>query len=508
MKNEALGVIDVGSHAARLGIYQARDGNVEELENLSVPLLLGKDVFTSGKISMRNIRLATEIISDFANVMAEYGVSRYRAFTTSAVREAINSAVFIERVKCACGVDVRILEPAEEVKLTCLAVRDRLKGSLSLKNRHAVICNIGTGSTQFSLLENGRVVNMLSLNFGTLRLREIIEDAHTGARDIHQAIEDFTDNLVSSIARLTPNLVADTLVVTGGNTRCLLNITHHSKKIVNFASLGVKELRSVEKKIAGVPPERLAETYGISDHYAVGLEPCCIFIDKLIASTSAKKASIVVTDTRSVVLRDMLVEVGDGSDEFDKDVVAAAKFMGRKYNYDEDHAKHVRHLALTLFDATSAHHRLGNRDKLLLEVAAILHDIGQFIDTRQHHKHSMYLVGNTQIPGLSSEEIRLVSLVARYHRKAMPRRSHAEFVALPPEQRMRVSALAALLRVADAFDRSHDARVEITSATAKGKNFNIIISSPKDVSLEMLSLSKKQDLFQNYFCLTVKVSVR
>ncbi len=508
MKNETLGVVDIGSHAARLGIYQVCDGRVEELENLSVPLLLGKDVFTSGKISMRNIRLATEIISDFASVMTEYGVARCRAFTTSAVREAVNSEVFIERIKCACGVDVRVLEPAEEVKLTCLAVRERLKGSLSLKKRHAVICNIGTGSTQFSLLEDGRVVNMLSLNFGTLRLREIIEDAHTGVRDIHQAIEDFTDNLVSSIARLTPNLVADALIVTGGNTRCLLNIKHLSKKIVNFASIGVRDLRAIEKKISGVPPERLAETYGISDHYAVGLEPCCIFIDKLIASTSAKKASIVVTDTRSVVLRDMLTDVGDGTDEFDKDVREAARFMGRKYNYDEKHAEHVKRLALTLFDSTATHHRLDKRDKLLLEVAAILHDIGQFIDTRQHHKHSMYLVGSTQIPGISSEEIRLLSLVVRYHRKAMPRRSHPEFVSLPAAQRMRVSALAAILRVADAFDRSHDARVEITSAVIKGKNFNINISSAKDVSLEKLSLSKKQDLFQNHFCLNVKVAVR
>jgi len=506
MENKIFAVIDIGSHAARLEIYQSRGNGIEELERLSVPLLLGRDVFNSGRVSTKNIRLATEIISDFANVMSEYGVSKYRAFTTSAVREAMNREVFIDRVKRVCGIDLKILEPSEEVKLTCLAVRERLKGQIRLKKRKAIVCNIGTGSTQFYLLDDGLVVSMLSLNFGTLRLREILEDAHTGARSVHQAIEDFSANLVSTIARLIPNLEADALIVTGGNTRSLLNITHHSKKVANYASLGEKELRAIEKRISGVPTEKIVERYGISDHYAVGLEPCCIFIDKLLANTSADKVAIVVTDTRSVILRDMLVDIRGGSDEFDKDVLASAKFIGGKYSYDAEHAEHVKRLTLSLFDKTTELHRLSKRDRLLLEVAAILHDVGQFIDTRQHHKHSMYLVANTQIPGLSSEEIRLVSLVVRYHRKATPRQSHAEYTSLPAAARMRVASMAAILRVADALDRSHDARVEITSASVKGKNFTLGISSGKDVSLELLSLKKKKDLFQNQFCLNLKIA--
>jgi exopolyphosphatase/guanosine-5'-triphosphate,3'-diphosphate pyrophosphatase len=311
--------------------------------------------------------------------------------------------------------------------------------------------------------------------------------------------------LVATISRLIPNLAADALIVTGGNTRSLLNITHHTKKVANYASLGEKDLRAIEKKISGVPPEKIAEHYGISDHYAAGLEPCCIFIDKLLANTFANKATIVVTDTRSVVLRDMLLEIRGGSDEFEKDILTSARFTGEKYSYDAAHAEHVRSLALSLFDKTAELHRLTQRDRLLLDVAAILHDVGQFIDTRQHHKHSMYLVANTQIPGLSSREIRIVSLIVRYHRKAMPRRAHPEYASLPEEERMRVASLAAILRVADALDRSHDARVAITSVSLKGKNLNLGVASEKDLSLDMLSLKRKKDLFQNQFCVNLKV---
>ncbi|MCK5844558.1 MAG: HD domain-containing protein [Victivallales bacterium] len=502
------GVVDIGAHAARLGIYQHSGGNIETLENLSIPLLLGSDVFVKGVISPENIRESARILADFAEKMRECSVSDYAAFATSAVREAANQEVFIDRIERMSGLKLKVLQAAEEVKLTHMSVKERLERRLRLNSRKAVVCNIGTGASQFFLSDDGLLTNMLSLNFGTLRLREIIEQAHTGKFSIHQAMDDFTANLVETVSRLVDGQDgADTLIVTGGNARSILKISHSARKVANFASIGKKQLKQIETRISDKSPAEIAERYGISDYYATGLEPCCLFIDNLLKHFGSDKVTVVVADTRSVVLGNLLREKAGQPDLFDEDILAAARVIGRKYRFDQDHAEQVLRLALQIFDATAELHQLGAKERLLLGVASILHDIGQFVDTRQHHKHSHYLVLNSQMPGISEQELRLAAVVARYHRKALPKKSHTEYTGLQVDDQMTVSALAAILRVADALDRSHDARVALTGIDIKEKSLSLFLSSDKDVSLELLSLKRKRDLFQNHFCLAVKADV-
>ena len=502
------GIVDIGAHAARLGIYQHSNGTIETLENLSIPLLLGGDVFVKGVISPANIREAARILAEFAGKMRECAVSDYSAFATSAVREAGNQDVFINRIESVSGLNLKVLQAAEEVKLTHMSVKERLEGRLKLKSRKAIVCNIGTGASQLFLSDGGLLTNMLSLNFGTLRLREIIEQAHTGRLSVHQAMDDFTANLVETVSRLVDGQDgADTLIVTGGNARSLLKISHSSRKVANFASIGKRQLKRIEERITNRSPAEIAERYGISDYYATGLEPCCLFIDNLLKHSKTDRVTVVVADTRSVVLGNLLREKAGQPDLFSEDILAAAKIIGRKYRFDLEHAAQVTRLSMRLFDLTSELHGFGSKERLLLGVAAILHDIGQFVDTRQHHKHSHYLILNSQIPGLSDRELRLAALIARYHRKALPKKNHSEYTSLPKDDQMTVSALAALLRIADALDRSHDSRIELESVEFDGKTALLRIASTKDVSLELLSLKRKRDLFQNHFCVSVKAEI-
>ncbi|NOY74592.1 MAG: hypothetical protein GXP32_02230, partial [Kiritimatiellaeota bacterium] len=332
------GVVDVGAHAARLGIYQHSNGEISTLENLSIPLLLGGDVFVKGFILPESIREAAGILAGFAVKMRECAVSDYAAFATSAVREAANRDVFIDRIERVSGLRLKVLEAAEEVKLTHLSVKERLEGRLKLNSRKVVVCNIGTGASQFFLSDDGLLTNMLSLNFGTLRLREIIEQAHTGKFDVHQAMDDFTANLVETVSRLVDDQDgADTLIVTGGNARSILKISHSARKVANFASIGKKQLKQIEARITNKSPAEIAERYGISDYYATGLEPCCLFIDNLLKHSKSDKVTVVVADTRSVVLGNMLREKAGQPDLFDEDILAAARVIGRKFRFDQDH---------------------------------------------------------------------------------------------------------------------------------------------------------------------------
>jgi exopolyphosphatase/guanosine-5'-triphosphate,3'-diphosphate pyrophosphatase len=180
-------------------------------------------------------------------------------------------------------------------------------------------------------------------------------------------------------------------------------------------------------------------------------------------------------------------------------VVASAASLGRKFHYDEAHARHVADLSLAIFDALVREHGLGKRERLLLELGAILHDVGSFIKTSGHHKHGEYIVANSEIFGLNRVDLTIIANVVRYHRKAPPASTHVNFIALPREDRIVVMKLAAIVRVADALDRGHDQRVRDAAFERREERFVIRVTGLADLSLERLSLAEKGDMFEDVF---------
>jgi exopolyphosphatase / guanosine-5'-triphosphate,3'-diphosphate pyrophosphatase len=179
--------------------------------------------------------------------------------------------------------------------------------------------------------------------------------------------------------------------------------------------------------------------------------------------------------------------------------IASAASLGRKFHYDEAHARHVADLGLAIFDSLVREHGLGGHERLLLEVASLVHDIGTFIKTSGHHKHGEYIVANSEIFGLSRVDLTIIANVVRYHRKAPPSSTHVNFIALPREDRIVVMKLAAIARVADALDRGHDQRVRDASFERREERFVIRATGATDLSLERLSLAEKGDMFEDVF---------
>ena len=204
---------------------------------------------------------------------------------------------------------------------------------------------------------------------------------------------------------------------------------------------------------------------------------------------------------------DMVSELLTGKPPLHRDEVrASVRQTGLKYSYDEHHAHTVSRLALDLFDKTKKLHRLGDDNKLLLMAAAQLHDIGQFVSYGSHHKHSYYLIKSSQLIGLNPDQVELIANICRYHRKAMPKLTHESYRLLPPRERILVSKLAAILRVADAMDHDHSAKVQSFRIQYKRPHFSVKLIGQGNMLLEKWSLLKKCDLFEKTF--KVKFSVR
>jgi exopolyphosphatase/guanosine-5'-triphosphate,3'-diphosphate pyrophosphatase len=199
---------------------------------------------------------------------------------------------------------------------------------------------------------------------------------------------------------------------------------------------------------------------------------------------------------------------GAWTDEFKQKILWSAAEVGHKFRFDEAHSLHVTELARTLFHALEGEHMLGPRHELLMTVAAVLHDVGLFISSSNHHKHSMYLIQNSELFGLSAGDVFLVSQIARYHRRASPKPSHLDYMALPREDRLAVSQMAAILRVADALDLSHSQRIHDLSGHREEDRFVIGIPDVEDFSLEQMALKQKGPLFEDVYGMSVLLRKR
>jgi exopolyphosphatase/guanosine-5'-triphosphate,3'-diphosphate pyrophosphatase len=184
---------------------------------------------------------------------------------------------------------------------------------------------------------------------------------------------------------------------------------------------------------------------------------------------------------------------------FPEQTIAAAINLARKYQADEKHGLHVAALARIIFQATRSQHQMGEREQLLLEVASIVHDIGTYVAARGHHRHSYYLLVNSEVFGLSRTDLEIVANLARYHRREGPQSDHPAYASLPRAARLTVNRLAGILRVADALDKGHIQRVQQPRVTVVGDELRIEVGPGEDLALERLALESKGVLFEEVF---------
>ena len=225
-----------------------------------------------------------------------------------------------------------------------------------------------------------------------------------------------------------------------------------------------------------------------AEYYTILL--ICRITDKLV---------IPLISTRDAIIRDFINEISETKDLFALHLTSCVKTIGEKYKYDRSHAEVVSEAALKIFDKTGYLHGLSDNCRSLLKIAAILHDVGAFVNTRRHHKHSYYLIQNSQIPGLTGDEKKIVAATARYHRRAFPKNTHPEYSSLSPKAKVIVTSLATILRIADALAFTHNLEIVEIKLNYKKQFLGIILDGTVNLILDNWTSKKKADLFKEIF---------
>jgi len=495
-------VLDIGAAAIRLVVAEAPPGEpIRILEDVERGVLLGKDTFTNGRLGVSTVEATLKALEGFRQIMDTYAVASYRAVATSAVREAQNRDTFVDRVRLRTGIDIEVIDGSEENRLTYLAVWDQLGDREALRSGKTLLVEVGGGSADISFLRDGEPTHSGTYALGAIRMRQNLA-AWSGShsqqtrllrRHIHNVVEDIRSEMPLGKARH--------FVALGGDVRlAALQILQSDVPTDRARVLGRDPFVEFCDSITGEDVDALIDRFHLTQADAETLVPALLAYRELLLETRAEQVIVPDTSLRSGLLIDLTR--GDewlGFDAFRKQVLASANALGEKYRYNAAHARHVAQLSTGIFDSLAVEHGLGQRERLLLEVAALLHDIGLYVSLRGHHKHAQYLLSVSQIFGLSSEEMAVVANVARYHRRAPPQKSHSHYTALDTASRVVVNKLAAILRVANALDADHVQTVSGVEVVSDGEALVLSVRGEGDLTMERAAALHRSDLLSEVF---------
>ena len=500
-------VTDIGSNAIRMAVAEVLpDGRVKVLERTQRAVHLGQDTFVRGRLSNQTTAAAISVLNDYRRILQTYQVDHVRAVATSAVREASNADAFIDRIYMSCGLDMEVIDPSEESRLTVSAVRQALDAAPRIDRHEALIADVGGGNALLTALHDGQIVASESYRLGSIRLQETLSTAEEPPQRAAKLIRRHISGLLGAIAGSFRLAKVRTFIAVGGDARFAARQVGKPTQSPELHRISLKAFDKLLGNCERRTPEELTRKYELTHAEAETLVPALVVYEGLVRATAAGRIIVSDATMRDGLLLDMArVVTGQEDEELATGMLQSARSIGEKYHCDAAHAAHVTEVALRLFDELRGEHGLTRRHRLLLHVAGLLHEVGGFVSSRAHHKHSYYLISQAEIFGLRREERQIVALVARYHRRAVPRSTHLEYMTLPREHRMIVSKLAALLRVADAMDRGHAQQVRSVQFERRANELAVYVKGAADLTLERRALSEKVGLFEDIFGMTVRL---
>ncbi len=504
-QKQTVAVIDIGSSAIRMVIAElGPKTEIRQLENLHKPVAFGKDVFNTGKISRAVMREGLTVMKNFKSIIDSYGITNVHAITTSAVRDALNRDSFVDQVFVRTGIDVEVVEGPEENRLELLAVEHALGDKFEYLTKSCLIIEVGSGSIEIIVLNKGEVGLTRTISLGTIRLPEQLVPGKTSPEIFKRVIKRTVHELSKNFSREYNLKEIDTFIALGGDLRFVARQIA-GPNAENFAVLSKKSFLDFYSGIAKIPLEEMVEKFNMFYSEAETLFPALLFYANFLEETSAKEIVVPMTNISDGLLIE-LSQLFSGYKRTDvgKQVISSARQLGKKYHYDEPHSLAVASLAIKLFDLLKQEHGLGTRERLLLEVSGVLHDIGMFISSTSYHKHSSYLVDTAEIFGLRKQDRNIVSNVVRYHRRSLPQPSHEPYMSLPRMDRSIVSKLAAIVRVADALDKSRQQKIKNFTLEKQDDAYTIWVPEEiGDISIERESMANRGNLFAEVFGVSV-----
>jgi exopolyphosphatase/guanosine-5'-triphosphate,3'-diphosphate pyrophosphatase len=496
-----LAAIDAGSNAIRLVIARATSPqNIEILESERAAVRLGHNAFTRRMLDDETIARAARVFRDFRDRMDRHGVSAYRAVATAAAREVRNYRRLMERIQRKAGIELEVISSEEEARLVCAAVRWALGDRL----RPRVIFDLGGGSLEINFFQRGALERRVPLPLGTIRLMETYGIEGAVGEDEVKKLRHHVISLLESTIPSPPNLSRAISVACGGNAEALVRLAP-GPLVGRSPTINVRLLRDQTWRLLRLDVPGRMRVFRVRKDRAEVMGIAAIIITTVAKWLNMRTLLVPGVGVREGVLLDLVAEQYSAqlpSEEVGRaaEAVEGARWFARRLNFNSEHAEQIAKLALSLFDQLRPLHEMGPEMRLVLEIAALLHDVGHFINRKAHNRHGEYLIRNSEIPGLKGWRCDMVAALVRYHNtKSEPQLSHPSYAALDSEKRRQARILASLLRIAEKLESEHAQRVTSVDVDILGHRAIFLVRAFEGTRLDILGLERKAELFEREF---------
>lgn len=499
-------VIEIGSSNVKMRVSQLSKGRVQTLDYLEYPVSLDHDVFETGSISFESLRELSAALSKFSAALLSYNIEKPRVVSCTALLEAQNRALVVDQLKVRNNVDVTVLDSSQEKAYLFSEIEKRL--GPALENGSSLITFIGAGSIGIAVFNGKKAVYFQNIPIGTLKLRDVLGRMRRREEEFHYILEEYMDALLNRID--LSGFSIQNLVLTGSQIDSIARLCG-AKKEGQVYHIDSKKLRELYESVRSQTSENIALRYGITENQASLLYTALfIYRGMLRFCPGAEEILSPPVHITQAVARYMLAPKADGdwAAYLRENALACAETAAAGFHCDREHSRLIGSYACKLFDKMKKLHGLDPSKRLILELAAALHSCGSYVSARQHNRCTFDLIRGMDLFGLSSGEVLEVALVAGSIASDLSREDIPEFAALHQQEKIVVSKLSAIFRLANAMDKSHRAKLRNLKMTIDEDRVLVRAESSANTLLERWAFEEAAGYFKDIFGLSPELAIK
>lgn len=487
-KSVPVAVIDVGSSFLRMQVGQVdNNGHVTVIDDLVRPTNIGRDTFSLGRVSADSIFDTCDTIKGFASLMKDYHVRNYRAVATSGLRDATNQEYVLDQILNRTGIDVQIINTAEERYYTFKALVVACKDLPQMQEDGLLIVNIGSGGLGMTLYNHGKMKLREYFKIGYLRLWESLSEMEKTTPDFPKLMEEFLESQIYFVHEKVVKEAPRHFICLGGQLGSICALCQ-SERGSTLASdiISRRSLATIVKKIEKMNIEQITTAFGLSRSDIEIILPSIIILYKMLVMSGAESIYASSAALRQGIMVDIGVKIVKSEQQqfFIDDILKSVWYLGEKFEIDKKHCRNVFDIALAVFDAAKKIHGMNENERLMLMICAILHDIGRFVNVNQHDIQGYSLMKSMEILGFSNHEIELMANIVRYHSSVRPSPTDSNYAYLSKDDKILVSKLSAILKLAEALDTTHKQRIRNPVVEKNGRELLIKAQTEGNTLLE------------------------
>jgi len=505
-----LAAVDIGSNSVRLMVVEVlRGGTYRILDEEREPTRLGRSVGANGLLDEQSMEATLDALRSFRQIAAGYQVTTLRTIATCAVREAGNGRAFCRRIREEVGLEVEVITGEREARLAFLSVQH----AFDLAGKNVVVADIGGGSTEIVFATGDLVEAIYSTPLGAVRLTErfgLLEGADPAEleRNIARMEAEVDGTLKRRTAR--PLFAPHFMVGSGGTFTTLADLLIAAKRQGDLPVAGYRvslaEVRHLLDRLGKLPVRERRALPGMTPDRADIIVAGLTVVAALMRRYRINTLLVHTRGVRDGLVREMIDEsLGPAEGDESRQRDAAIERLAAACSGELEHGRAVAALAGRIFEQLAGPFDLPPGDRLLLECAARLQDVGYVINYDQHHKHSYHLIRNSRLPGIRPVDLELIANVARYHRGALPKRKHDNLARLSARDRQRVRQMAAILRLAGGLDRSRSQQVGDVRIGLEDGVVRLEAVAPVEPEVDLWGARRRTELFEKAFAAPVEI---